>query len=693
MSDRIRPEHLQREAIVYIRQSSPGQVKNHRESYRVQKGLVKRAQTLGWTKDRVHVVQGDQGTSASLPGNRQGFDDVLQRVQNKRVGIVLGQDASRLARNSLDWALMTHWCALHDALIGDQTQVLDPALPQDSLVLGIQGTLAVHEVNSIRQRLGNALREKASRGELHHGVQRGYVLVDGKHLRKHPDRRVQQAVARVFGRFKTCASVNELLVWLWDKSYQLPRPESSDGMEFQMVDANYSCLLDMLQNPVYAGLYAHPRFRTETDVLADGTVRKKTRRARPEEWEVRLEGNHPAYIDLRQYEANQEKIAMNAQRFSPASRGSANKGRALLAGLIECRRCHHKMQVHYDSQGRVTYSCQRGKRQRDRGVSGCLRLAGEELERQLSEQILYAVSPAGVEAALLAGERLASERATRRAILSDELEQFRYEADLARRRFDNVDPANRLLLDTLASEVEAALAAVAEQEAKLAWFDQTEPERPTPAERAELERLGSDLEAVWYDANADHRLKQQIVRELIKHVVADVDEATEESVLWLHWTGGHHTELRAPRRRGRGRKGAMDLSSAIDTLCKIADDEEISRALNRAGIRTERGESWTRCRVSRYRQRLGIAAYNATEKAERGWLSQSEAATKLGISPMSVNRLIQRGILRSEGESRLPQVIQQADLNRKEVIDAVKQIKSHGNAPLPKNPKQPTLFQ
>ena len=517
--------------------------------------------------------------------------------------------------------------------------------------------------------------------------------MDSKHLRKHPDRRVQQAIDRVFEKFQTTASVSQLLTWLWDKHYQLPRPASSDGQAFEMVDATYTGLLDMLQNPVYAGLYAHPRFRTETTVLPGGTVQKKTRRARPEEWEVRREGNHPAYIDLAQYETNQEKIAMNAQRFAPASRGSANKGRALLAGLIECRRCHHKLQVHYDSQGRVTYHCQHGKRQRDRDAAGCIRLAGEELERQLSEQVLYAVSPAGVQAALLAGERLAAERATQRSILSDELERFRYEADLARRRFDNVDPANRLLLDTLATEVEAALQALAEQEAKLARFDHDEPPRPTPTEQAELERLGGDLEAVWYAAEADHRLKQQIVRVLIEHVLADVDEATDESVLWLQWTGGHHTELRAPHRRRGGSQRELDLSEVLETLRKIADDEEMSRALNRAGIRTERDESWTRGRVLRYRQRCGIAAYSAAEKSAAGWLSQSEAATKLEISPMSLNRLIQRGILPSEGESRLPQVIQQVDLSRKEVIHAVKQIKSHGNSPLPENPKQPFLFQ
>jgi DNA invertase Pin-like site-specific DNA recombinase len=692
MSDRLRPEHLQRQAIVYIRQSSPGQVKNHPESYRVQKSLVARALALGWTKDKIQVVQGDQGSSASLPGNRPGFEEVLQRVQSRQVGIVLGQDASRLARNSLDWALMTHWCALHGALLGDQVQVLDPALPQDSLVLGIQGTLAVHEINTIRQRLGAAMREKASRGELHHGVSRGYVVVDGKHLRKHPDRRVQQAIARVFEKFPASASVGQLLSWLWDKHYQLPTQASPDGMAFEMVDANYTALLDLLQNPVYAGLYVHPRYRTETIVLPDGTMRKKTRRARPEEWEVRREGNHPAYIDLAQYEAHQEKIAMNAQRFAPVSRSSANHGRALLSGLIECRRCHHKMQVRYASHGGVTYYCHHGKRQRDRSAAGCLKLAGAELERQLSEQVLYAVSPAGVQAALLAGERLAAERATQRSILSDELERFQYEADLARRRFNNVDPANRLLLDTLAREVEAALQAVAEQQAKVARFDEDEPVRPTPTEQAELQRLGNALEAVWYAPDADQRLKQQIVRELIEHVLADVDEATDESVLWLHWAGGHHTELRAPRRR-RGRRGERKLPEVFDTLRKIADDEEISRALNRAGIRTERGESWTRGRVTRYRQRCGIAAYSAAAKSAAGWLSQAEAATKLEISPMSLNRLIQRGILRSEGESRLPQVIQQTDLSRKEVLRAAKQIKSHGNSPLPENPKQPLLFQ
>ncbi len=692
ISDKITSYHLARLAIVYIRQSSPGQVKNNPESYRVQKRLVARAEECGWLKNKIRVIQGDQGTSARYAGQRDAFNEVLEMIRKKEVGIVLGQDASRLARNSLDWSLLTHWCGLHGALIGDQNQVLDPSLPQDSLVLGIQGALAVHELHTIRARMEAGLSEKAARGELHLSVPQGYVVVDGKHLRKHPDRRVQQAIERIFEAFRGCPSVIQLVFQLRRKNYLLPRPMSGDGMKYEMVDPSYGTLLGLLKNPKYSGLYVYPRCYRETIALPDGTVKKTVRVTPPGEWDVCLPDNHPAYITLAEFESNQEKIAMNAQRNAPSSRSAANKGSALLPGLIQCRRCHRKMQVHYGSHGRATYVCKGRTRRGEQAWRDCLRLPADELERQLSEQILHAVSPVGVRAALLASERLAAEHTTQRSILGDDLEQLRYEADLARRRFDNVDPANTLVLQTLASELESALQAVVVQESALAQFDQEQLPRPTEAEQAELEHLGTHLEQVWNAPQADARLKQQIVRVLIEHVLADVDESTDESVLWLHWSGGHHTELRAPRRK-QGRRREEDLTRLIDTLRKIADDDEISRALNRCKIPTKQGKTWTARQVSRYRKQHNIASYDTALKQESGWLSQSEAATKLEISPMSLHRLIQRGILPSEGESGLPQVIQLSDLNRKEVTAAVQHIKSHGNAPLPENPKQISLYK
>jgi hypothetical protein len=319
------------------------------------------------------------------------------------------------------------------------------------------------------------------------------------------------------------------------------------------------------------------------------------------------------------------------------------------------------------------------------------------LERQLSEQVLYAVSPAGVEAAELAAQRLASERDDRRATLSDQLEQLRYDADLTRRRIDAVDPANQLVYSTLCAEWEVDLRAVSEQELLLSQFDSDDPPCPTTEERTWLHELGDRLDRVWHDASTDGGLKQQVVRLLIDHVYAELVEDQDEVVLWLKWTSGHHTELRAPRRRSRRQNVGsgsqhMDLKLILGTLRKIADDESISRALNRCGVLMESGETWTKQRVATCRRQWGVRKFNASLKASSGWLTQAEAATKLGISPMSLNRLIQAGLVESEGVQGLPQVILASDLSSESIQAAARAIRMHPNAPLPTNPNQKTLF-
>jgi DNA invertase Pin-like site-specific DNA recombinase len=693
MMNKIKPEHLQRLAGVYIRQSSPGQVKNNRESYRVQKGLATRAEALGWHTDRIKCFEGDQGVSASTPMARNDFDLLLQMIQDKQVGIIFSVDVARLARNSIDLSMLIHWCAVHRTLIADQHQVYDPATPEDSLVLGIQGVLAVSELHAIRKRLQAGLDEKASRGELHQGVvPRGYVVVDGLHLRKHPDRRVQQVIGRVLDKFESCSSVSALLRWTWEQKIELPRAASGgDGMRIEWVQPNYRGLIDMLRNPKYAGVYVHPRYQQETHVLASGKVQIRRRLSRPDQWTTVLKDHHPAYITLAQHEANWQKITMNAQRYT-SSRGAVNRGASLLAGLIQCRRCGHTMQVSYSDKGRVSYDCRNGRRQRDASASRCFRFSADELERQLTEQVLYAVSPAGVAAAELAAERLASERASRRVTLSDQLEQLHYEADLTRRRLDAVDPANRLVFGTLTDEWELNLRAVSDHELLLSEFDSDDPPRPTAAEHTLLEQLGERLENVWHDASTDGRLKQQVVRLLVDHAYAELDEEKEEVVVWLKWSSGHHTELRSARRGARRRGKQTDIAAILQTLRKIANDESISRALNRHGLTTASGQTWTKQRVAECRRQSGIPNFSEREKSSEGWLTQQEAATKLGISPMSLNRLIHRGIAPAEGERGLPQVIREADLSSEAIEVTVKQIRGHTNAPLPTNPNQKTLF-
>lgn len=694
MSHKIKTEHLGRLAAVYIRQSSPGQVRNNTESYRVQKGLVRRAEQLGWPASQIQLFEADQGQSAGKPMSRDDFDALLRMIQEQQIGIVFSVDAARLARNAIDMSMLIHWCAVHATLIADQHQVYDPEAPDDSLVLGIQGVLAVGEYRAIRMRLQSALEEKASRGELHHCVPRGYVVVDGMHLRKHPDLRVQQVMQRVLDQFASCSSVSALLRWTWEQNIELPRAASSDGSRVEWVAPNYRGLMDMLRNPTYAGIYVYPRYQRETITSVSGKVQMHRRLSLPDEWTTVLKDHHPAYITHAQYQTNQEKISMNAQRYT-SSRGSVNRGASLLAGLVECRRCGHKMQVSYSRRGYVSYDCRNGRRQRDsEAANRCFRFSADTLERQLSDQVLYAVSPAGVAAAELAAERLASERDARRQTLLDQMEQLRYEAALTRRRLDAVDPDNRLVYSTLCDEWELNLRAVSDQEHLLSQFDADDPPRPTPQERTLLHQLGERLERVWYDASTDGRLKQQVVRLLIDHVYADLAEEQDEVVLWVKWTSGHHTELRAPRCRTRGARSAsdVDLRSLLDTLRKIADDRSISRSLNRLGITTEAGETWTPGRVKTARGKLDVRAFSARLKAESGWLTQAEAATKLQISPMSVHRLIEAGVINSEGMAGLPCVLQSSDLSSEAVQAAAKQIRSHPNAPLPTNPNQKTLF-
>lgn len=713
MSEKILERHLQLLAVIYIRQSSEGQVRNNRESYLVQQGLQKRATELGWHKDRVLIVDGDMGVSASEPGQREAFTLLLQQIRDGKIGIVFAVDVSRLARNNMDFSQLTHWCAMYGALVGDLRQVLNPASPQDGLLLGIQCAMAVHELHAIKERMLRGSQQKASRGELHLGIPAGYVVVENKHLRKHADARVQRAINSVFEKFEICVSVNQLFIQLGDENYRHPRiVPGSQGEQVEWVPVAYRNLMKMLKNPTYAGIYAYPRYQTKTRRSASGKMIKTLRATRRDEWQVELHDHQPAYLSAEKYHANLEKIAMNAQRSAPSG-GAPRVGSALLSGLITCRHCQHRMHVAYSRKGQARYRCRHGERQRSdttaRAEGGCFSFAAEVIESQLAEQILWAVSPGGVAASELAIERLRAQRDSQRRLISDELSLVQYEADLTRRRFNNVDPANRLVFDTLAQELEVNLQKVELQTAKLNAFDQQCPEAPSDAERTRLKLLGGCLSAVWNDAQSDSGIKKQIVRLLIDHIFAEKDEATGEVLLNIKWHGGHHTTLRGPASRRREARWDAELPTLIETLRKLNDDRAIARILNRASIAAgpiaagpDRSASafidsigststWTESLVRAYRERHDIVPYSSSERQRQGWLTQQQAATNLGISPMSINRLIEAQILSAEGESPFPRVIHAEELSREVVQAAVSRIKSHANAPLPTNPNQRTL--
>jgi hypothetical protein len=350
------------------------------------------------------------------------------------------------------------------------------------------------------------------------------------------------------------------------------------------------------------------------------------------------------------------------------------------------------LSVEYQSSGTITYVCHKGVPRREGPTGGCLRFRANELEDRVSQQILYAVSPAGVAAAERAAELLAQDWNERRQILEEELAHHSYQADLALRRLKAIPPEDTNAFVPLAHEYDATLLTLKEHQARLEAFDRDETALPTADQKQELERLGERVERAWHHPKVDMKLKKQIVRTLLEHVTADTDETTNECVLWIQWAGGQHTEIREPRPKPRARPRLPELTDVIETLRKVATDTDIALILNRSSLKNERGETWTSRKVSGFRKRHSIPAFDAKVKERKGWLSQQEAATHLGISPMSVHRLINRGILPAERHPGLPAVITKTRLASEEVKKAVSRIKTHKNAPLPENPDQLSLF-
>jgi hypothetical protein len=328
-----------------------------------------------------------------------------------------------------------------------------------------------------------------------------------------------------------------------------------------------------------------------------------------------------------------------------------------------------------------------------RGGAQCLAFPAAGLEALLAEEILEVVGPAGVEASQRAAERLAGQYQQQRQLLVDRLAAAREAEARAAREYKQTDVTYTAVRQALGGEWETALARVSEEKFRLAAFDERQPVLPTPSQFEQLVHLGEDVRRLWNHPRASNSLKQQLVRVLIREIVADADEERNETILWIQWSGGHHTQLRGRRTLRRGRLPAAELKSTVETLRKVQADGAIASVLNREGIRTGSGETWTRERVRRYRQRVGIGVYNATVKTTSGWLTQAETATRLEISPMSVHRLVDSGILPAERPQRgMPMVISAADLDLVEVQHAVKSLKAGHTRPLPEDPDQLKLF-
>lgn len=671
MSEKIKPEHLQRAAYVYVRQSSPQQVRYHREGQQLQYDFAERARQLGFLK--VVVIDEDQGRSSSGLQERPGFGRLLAAVCQGLAGAVLAREAARLARNNRDWHHLIDLCGLTDTLIIDTDGVYDPKMINDRLLLGLKGTMSEFELNLMRQRARQAFLQKAKRGCAMWEVPGGFIRSEEGQIEKTPDRQVQQGLEMFFKKFRELNSARQTFIWLCEEQLLLPRAKAgTSGQEVEWLQPTLSRVHQLLRNPCYAGAFAFGRTSTKTLLKEDRLRRSSSRCRRAQEaWQVLILDHHAGYISWSDYLHNQQVMARNLARRENA--GAIKKGSALLSGLLRCGRCGRKLQVGYSgTRGEVgRYLCC-GSRN-ERGSGSCLAMGSLRLDQVVAEQVLEAIEPAGIQAALQASEASSIADQEKRKSLELALERGRYEANRAKRQYDAVDPENRLVASELEARWNSALKNVADLEARLQTVPTSVP--ATLEQKKRLMELGADLPLLWKDPQTSVELKKQILRAVIEEIVVNSLDEPAEHRLQIHWAGGVHTEVHLPRNKTGMHRRMADgkVIDLVGELAKVCDDKTIAGVLNRLGYRTGQDNSWSASRVTHFRHTHGIASFTKQE----GWRTLEQAATFLQVSHTAVKTLIRKGILPARQVVKCaPWIIDQKELAAPTVQAAVRAAKA-----------------
>jgi DNA invertase Pin-like site-specific DNA recombinase len=650
MSERgkVTDAHRRRRAVVYVRQSTLGQVERNVESAARQYALRERAVELGWSPQAVAVVDDDTGRSGSSADGRLGFKELVAEVGLGQVGIVLALEVSRLARSSADWHQLLDLCALTGALIADQDGVYSPADFNDRLLLGLKGTMSEAELHLIRARLDGGLRNKAERGELRLSLPVGLDRDEDGRVILCPDEQVRHAIERVFVIWRRLGSARQVVMELVAEGQQLPR-RTVGQRRIRWARPSYGAVHDFLTNPAYAGAFVFGRTRREKRLGADGRVRVRDVEVPLEEWSVCLPEHHPGYVSWNEYLATRERLRANVRPRGEGG-GAAREGAALLQGLLRCGRCGRRMQVGYSGTGGKVrrYACVRG---RDLHATGqaCQSLGGLRLDKAVAAAFLEAVTPAGIAATAGAIHELEEQHDERLAGQRLAVERAEFDADRARRQFDACEPEHRLVARTLERALEEALADVECERGKLVALEQARPAPLSDDERQALARLARHLPRLWdADSTAD-RDRKQLLRTLIREVVVTTHAAERRADVEIAWEGGARTELsiRLNRRGPERRRIAEDTLELIRRLAQHHADRQIAQILSRQGRLTGTGLPFTEARVRAARQRAGIPAAPPPDP-DGEVVTIDRAAAELGVSTFTIRRWLREGLLPGE---------------------------------------------
>lgn len=592
-SSKLSDEHLSRLACVYVRQSTLVQVQEHQESTRRQYALVQRAQTLGWPTERIHVIDEDLGHSASdVSHPRSGFQKLLGQVVTGQVGAIFSVEISRLARQDSEGYRLVEVAALTETLLLDEHQVYDPRLSDDRLMLGLKVLLSSNEIRLMHQRLRESMLRKAQRHELHLSLPVGLAFVPHLGIHLDPDEQVQGAVRLLFERFRLSGRMSDVTRYFQDHGLLFPRRRGSWKGPLEWAPLILNRVHDVLANPLYAGAYVYGRSKRQTIVYSEQHIERPRRPLPAEDWAVVQWGAFPSYIDRAEYDANQRLLAENRARPHLPALGRRRDGPALLTGVLLCGHCGTPMHVDYQGTNgqRIVYLC--NTRQLRYGVPACQRMPGAAVDAYVAECVLAALAPAQIALSLAVLDEMERQQTQLFGQWQRRLEAARYTATLAQRRYEQVDPQNRLVARSLEQQWEIALREVERLESELNTARHKQPLAITPAQRQSLLTLASDMDRVWFAETTSWAQRKDLLRLLIADVTLTRHSAgITVQIRWL--TNQVQTgELPLPVRK-RGIPTPTALVERIRSLCAAHTDQQIADILNQEGLKTSQGNSFT----------------------------------------------------------------------------------------------------
>ncbi len=641
---KVTAAHLSRRALLYIRQSSLKQVIHNTESAIRQYDLRGKAIALGWDASQVTVIDIDQGQSGASAADREGFQQLVAEVSLGRAGIVLGLECSRLARNSADWHQLLELCAMAGTLICDEDGLYDPRAFNDRLLLGLKGTMAESELHFIRARLRGGQLSKARRGELVMPLPVGLVYDAAGHVILDPDTAIQGAVRHLLATFEATGSATAVvkafraagLSFPW-RHLKGPRKGEVDWQPLR-----HHAVLRVLHNPRYAGVFTYGRRREQ---LLPGGKRASISLPR-EEWTAFIPGAHPGYITPGQYEANIAKLAANAAAHGrDRAAGPPREGPALLQGIIVCGRCGNRMTVRYHARGSSlvpTYACQRDGIENARPI--CAAIPGCTLDEHVGQLLIATLTPLAVEAALQVSAELEQRASEADALRAAHVERARYHAGLARRRYLTVDPANRLVADTLEADWNTALRALNDAQDAYDKARQQHTGQLTDAQKARIQQLVTDLPAIWNDPATPQRERKRIARLLLTDVTATRTGDLITAHIRLAGGQDHTITVSPPLPVADQRRTPAAILSAIDTLLDQHTSGEIAGILNQQGLASGTGEPFHRLIVDHI-----IRAYRLRSRRQRlrdtGMLTLAETAAAHGVHNHTIKAWRRAGIV------------------------------------------------